>query len=355
MINNTYTSEWSLREEILRVTQRWPEIIAFCLLGSLVGLVISFCLPSPIRATRELYVGLNVFEGSKDRNSVEHAGLSFYNPDDYKNWQMANLNSMIFMDKIIDQTLENLRRLDPHWYNLDRNDLANMFSAYWRNAGKWRLVAEDSDSRYARQAVLAWEEVLVNQVHNAVSESQNVMILNSHLQSLSLVHSQLISKTIELSQIRELLRAWRKTASQKDTKLPVDESDRNIVRHLVDQANLGISQEWLMDSFPRSGAPINEYITWIDSITPVLDQQLLIDQNQAASLEEERNEIRVRYAYSASNSLGLSGDLLVEKLSGNKTNYAYVRPIGLLILIGGLLGIITWIIYWLIKFSLLER
>jgi hypothetical protein len=98
MIHDTFTIEWSFRDEILLITHRWPIILLFCLVGSLVGWIISFCSPSPHRATKELYVGLNVYRATEDRNAAEHAGIQFSNPNDYKNWQMANLNSLIFMD-----------------------------------------------------------------------------------------------------------------------------------------------------------------------------------------------------------------------------------------------------------------
>jgi len=355
MIRNNPISEWSLREEILRVSQRWPEFIAFCLIGSLCGLIISMLIPSPIRATRELYVGLNVYRATEDRTVAEHAGLNFNNPDDYKNWQMDNLNTMIFMDAIIDQTLENLRNQDPYWHNVDQNMLANMLHAYWRNAGKWHLVAENPDSKYARQAVLTWEDVIVNHVHTSVSESQNAMLLNNQLQSLSVVQAQSASRIIELSQTRELLSSWRTTASQEDTRLPIDEIDYGIICNLIDQVNLESSEKWLVDSFPHRSDHLLDFITWIDRIIPILNQQLLLAQTQITSLEDEKNELSARYADSASKSLGLSADLLVENLSGSKTKDAYVRPTGLLILVGGILGGITWVIYWLIKLSLKER
>src|SRR3990172_5797038 len=120
------TNEWSFRDEALAATHRWHLIVLFCLVGGLAGWLVSLVLPSPHRATKELFVGLNVFRSADDRNAVEHAGLPISSANDYKNWQMSSLNSVIFMDTVLDETLSRLRVVDPYWQNIGRQDLAEM-------------------------------------------------------------------------------------------------------------------------------------------------------------------------------------------------------------------------------------
>src|SRR5512137_1897129 len=91
-------NEWSLRDEILTISHRWPLIVLFCLAGSLIGFALSYVWPSPHRATKELYVGLNIDQALEDQNAADHAKIKFYNADDYKNWQMSSLNTLIFAD-----------------------------------------------------------------------------------------------------------------------------------------------------------------------------------------------------------------------------------------------------------------
>ncbi len=92
----------TLREYIVYATQRWPILVFFCLVGSLLGWGISLLYPSSVRATTELYVGLNLENNQSNNNSVSFAGPRFTNADDYKNWQMANLNALVHMDEILD-------------------------------------------------------------------------------------------------------------------------------------------------------------------------------------------------------------------------------------------------------------
>ncbi len=355
MIRETSFSEWSLREEILHTTHRWPVIVAFCLMGSLLGLATSYCLPTPHRATKELYVGLNVSQATEDQNASEHAGLEFSDLNDYKNWQMANLNSFIFMDPVIRETLSQLKNLDPYWLGFDQNKLSGMLHSYWRNAGKWRLVAENANPRYAFQAVLTWEDVVVDQVHNAVYESQKIMILESQMKSLTLTQAESISRSAEIAQIRESLISWRADAIRQDLELPAKETDREFILQLFKQAIPDDSEQGLLDSFPSSKAPLKDYINWLDINFPLLDEQLLISQKQIATLEGKINEIASIYAESSRKSFGLSANLQVDKITNAQPVRTIVRPTGLLVLVGGILGLIAWTILWLTQISLQTR
>lgn len=191
-------NEWSFRDEILSVTHRWHQVILFCLVGALLGGLVSLAWPSPHRATKELYVGLNIFKA--DLDSAATAGLQFTNVDDFKNWQMASLNSLIYMDSITQETLERLRLQDAYWAGVTREQLTGMLHAYWRNAGKWRLVAESDDPQRAVQAVMAWHDVVVERVHTAVGYSHDLLALDKQLQAVATCQAQALTRLAELNQ-----------------------------------------------------------------------------------------------------------------------------------------------------------
>jgi hypothetical protein len=157
----------------------------FCLVGVLIGWLIALTVPTPYRATKELYVGLNIYQANQDSNAADFAGIQFYNADDYKNWQMANLNSLVYIDPIIDQTLYALQETDPYWQSINRHELTKMLHVYWRNAGKWRLVAEHPQAERAQQAVLLWEAAVIEQVALSIEQSRQVMTLHIQMQALA--------------------------------------------------------------------------------------------------------------------------------------------------------------------------
>jgi len=174
--------------------------------------------------------------------------------------KMASLNSLIYMDAIMDETLEHLRASDRHWNNVTREQLGGMLHAYWRNAGKWRLVAESHDPQRAAQAVASWEEVVVERVHAAVAESQNMQVLDHQLQSIAYAQVQAISQAAKLDHIRNMLQAWKSNDSRRLANRPLDETERWLLWQQLAQARLSPSWDDLLAAFPARRRLMNN--TW---------------------------------------------------------------------------------------------
>ena len=339
------TDEWSLRDEIRAASLRWPGLVIFCLVGSLIGLAISFVWPSPHRATKELYVGLEVNQAADSLNP------RFSNIDDYKNWQMASLNSLIYMDPIIDETMNHLQGTDPYWSSVTRQQLANMLHAYWRNAGKWRLVAESDDPQRAAQAVAAWEEVVVERVHDAVAESQNTLVLDHQLQSIASVQVQAISQATRLIHVHDMLQIWQTSDSQSIANRPLEETERSLLWQQLAQAGLGPSWDSLLSAFPSPSASSEQYRDWLADVITGLDQEIRTLEAQIEALEVEKEETSTRQSLASQQSLGLSANLKVDKITDAQPEQSIVRPTGLLVLIGAVLGFILWVILQLAGIS----
>lgn len=344
-------NEWTLRDELLLATHRWPLIVIFCLAGSVIGLSIAISLPSPSRATKELYVGLNVYQTTTDRSASEHAGIQFRNGDDYKNWQMESLNSLIFMDEVIDKTLIILQEEDDYWSGITRDQLNGMLHVYWRNAGKWRLVAENDNSIHATQAVTTWEDVAIDHVHTAVLASREALVLGLQLQSIITSVTGQKSRLAAISQINQTLREWEITAGQLATDPPLDNSNRLFLWRLLSDVNPDNSLSYLLEDFPVPEAPTQDYITWVEQVIPLLEQEMMILQTQITNLEREHDDIAINYADASQKSLGLSADLIVDKITDSQPQISIVRPTGSIILVGALLGFIAWSLYWFVSLS----
>jgi hypothetical protein len=345
-------NDWSLRNEILTATQRWPIILAYCLAGCLIGWIVSFVWPSPHRATKELYVGLNVQRASQDKNAVEHAGVQFYNVDDYKNWQMSSLNSLIFMDDVVDETLRQLREKDSYWQSVSRDELAGNLHAYWRNAGKWRLVAENKDPHYAVQAITVWQNVVINKVYDAITASHETLEMNRQIESLVTAKTQTLENSASLREIEAALTEWQRSISQLSVEKSIEDSERDALFIIANHPELGSSIQSVLEEFPNADAPISQYNTWLDKFIISLNLENQILQNQIEILETERQNLTEKYAETSQRSLGLSPDLIVDRITDDQPEQDITRPTSLLILIGGLLGLIAWAFVWLAKISL---
>lgn len=346
------TNDWSLRDEILSATQHWPWLMLFCSLGCLLGWAISFIWPTPHRATTELYVGLNVYRSAEDANASEYAGIELVNANDYKNWQMASLNSMTTMDEVVQETLQRLQQTDPYWQKVKSAQLAQSLHVYWRNAGKWRLVAENNDPKHAARAVTVWQDVVLEHVHAAVNESQRAMVLEFQLKSIAETQSQIITGTETLKQTRTVLANWNNNLSEVDPGKPLENTERWQLWHSIARNNLDASWTPLLAAFPSPQAATRDYASWVEKVTPALDDTIQSMENQIKDLSAQATEVKRQFAEASQKSRGLSATLDVEKISGARAEQTIVRPTGMLVFVGSLFGLVAWLIQWFAGISL---
>ncbi len=348
-------NEWSLRDEIIQAVQRWPWLALFCLLGSLFGWLTAVVVPTPHRATRELYVGLNVYRALENRSVSEYAGIELVNANDYKNWQMASLNSLIFMDPVIETTLARLQQLDPYWKTISQETLADSLHVYWRNAGKWRLVAENRDPIRAAQAVTIWQDVVVDHVHQAVLESQASLVLELRLRSLAETKSAMLEKAILIKQIRQRFTKFDTTLAGLSPQAGLSESEYWEMWRTMANPGLNSEVEPMLDSFPAQNASVLEFRNWIQGSSIILDQQLELKEEQIQEMIAQENQASAEFAQVSRKSLGLSATLDVDKISDSRTEQIPTRPTGKLMLAGSLFGLIVWLAYWISSISLRGR
>lgn len=349
------TNQWSVREEVLASTHRWPIIMLYFLVGSLLGYGLALAWPSPQRATTELYVGLNVDQALQERNVSEAAGIQFNYADDFKNWQMANLNLLVTMDETSRETLIRLREQDEYWLGVSREELSSMMYVYWRNAGRWRLVVQHSDPQRASQALVAWHELVLEKVRSAVLNAQDTLVLNSQLNSNAVAITQAAATSAALAQVRDSLQAWRATLSERPAGQPVDETEHWQVRAPVESAVLGPEWQSLLDPFPSLGAAAQDYIAWIDRGTVALEEKLKVLQAEIMTLEQEQGSLEQQYRRAAEKSRGFSANLVVEPVSGAGPSLSVLRPTGLMALLGGVFGLLVWVLVWLARITLKAR
>ena len=179
------SKHWSLPEELYRALHQWPLILAFCLVGALLGWAVARVWPSSYRATANLYVALNPYRAYEDSNFVANANPKYSNLDDYKNWQMAQLQSVIFQDEMIEETLEKLESKGEFWLKADSDKLRDMLSTQWRSPGTWGLVAEGNDRKNTKQAANVWSQVVLTHVNAAVSAAREAILVDEELQALT--------------------------------------------------------------------------------------------------------------------------------------------------------------------------
>ncbi len=336
-ITNDMVNEWSVREEAFAIAHRWPIPVLAFIIGSLVGLGIALIYPSPHRASTDISVAYN-------------ADAIYTNPDDYKNWQLSQLNALAIAPDVLQETLNRLQASDPSWAGVTPEDLQKSLILTWRNTGLWHLAAENVQPQKALQEVQAWSDVILEKYHQAFEGAAQMSAFDRQLYPINLTITQAKWRYAELTSVKAGLQDWLGSASQAQADQPPDNLTRWRLWSLVENA-AGSDPAWktLLDAMPAPQSAIQAYIPWVEHIISVVDTEAQTVQGQIDSLTPEQASLAEKQAAATLVSRGLSGNLVVEKATSAAPEIANVRPTSLMALVGGILGFLVWLIAWLAR------
>jgi len=343
---------WNIREEILKSTHQWPVILGFCLVGILLGWALSWVFPAKYRSVKAIYVGINAYNAFADRNAAEHAGVTFNNPDDYKNWQMANLNALITSENIFKKTLVLLQSTNTGWNEFTTEDLAQMLHAKWRNAGKWYLTAESDNPELSTQAVLAWHDIVLVDVQEAIAQAQNAYTIDLKLKSINDQQTQLYAKKTSLEQTQINFSNIHNTLITLTPSAPVPEDTFTTCKALTSTFPEGEYWGTLIIQQPGATSQVQDCTNWVNQVLISLEYEIENIESRIKTLDEEYQKLSVEYAEASDKSFGLSPNLQVERISTFTPKQTALHPTGFLVLLGGIFGLFAWILFWLGKIAM---
>lgn len=336
---------WSLRHELLNALQHWPYLVGSFLAGSLIGLIFILLRPSPYQAEQTIYVGINPYRAPLDTNVSAYANFEFTNVDDYKNWQLSQLNQLIFLDDFIQDTLTNLQSSGDAWANLSPAELRGMLEVNWRNAGRWSLTAEAASSELAIQLVQAWSQVIFEKTSAAVSSAQKTMLLELSLRENDAGLTSTQARQVAFNTLAEALSAWQLQSRQLPPTQVVSEAHYQRLDNMVSRA-AGSEASWdsLIESFPGPQAPASGLVRFCEQVIGRIEQEQEILANQKLLLEESRSALAEEYATASLQSRGLSPSLVIEGLETQPPQVSPLRQTSTAILAGGFSGLLLWVL-----------
>jgi len=338
---------WVLRDELYGMLHRWPSMIAFLILGSLIGYISSFVWPSFYRASNQIYVGLNPYRTYSDTNFLSLAKPRYANIDNYMYWQMYQLQTAIYLEGFIQETLDRLIETDSYWSKYDRSELLNMLNAEWRTAGEWTLSAEHPESDRAEQAVQTWSNVVRENTKEAIRAARETFIIDHQLQVLSEELFTLQHRQQELVQTKNSLLEWSKAAQALPGDQLLGYSERwkllYLTTHMAD-----FSPPWqaLLQEQPPENSLNSQYQDWIKKTVSLIDTELSELPQLITGLQNKHDQLETQYNLEADNSLSLSPNLEIKEIRNLPTRI--IQPTSILILIGGAVGLFIWILTQLI-------
>ena len=333
--------EWSLAQEILSITHNWPWPVLAFLLGSLIGWGISFLVSPSYRA--------------ETRITVAYSADAFArNPDDYKNWQMRQLDLLTGAPDVLAETLARLQTQDAYWQSTSLEDLQYSLHASWRNTGVWRLVASHEQPQRAAQAALIWTGVIQETYQAASQAASEILPYDSRFKAIAYQQARAQSRLERLKEVQKALQTQRRTLALATEQTLLEDDQRWRLYALAAQA-AGDDPAWqslLETEIPLAGSPASTYLPWIDSVLASIAAEIETLPGQAAALETQRAQLYEQYLQTVERSRGLSSTLVVEWPFSGIWQTEVVRPAGLMILVDGLLGLLAWGIFWLARLTL---
>lgn len=334
---HTMKTNWSLRAEFLTLSQRWPQIIVAFLMGGMIGWVVTFALPTDYRAMGELFVAVN-------------ADTVFRTPDDYKNWQLEQLETFAISSQILQGTLDTLKNTDSDWGEVTLNQLRNMLSVAWRNAGQWNLVVRTSDPEMARQAAQVWEQILLAELQDTLAHASEAYRLSQQINAIS---HQLLAVRERLQSLEEAQRAlnsWLEAAQKANSASPLTERERwrleSLVGRVAPSNPGGIT---LMLDAPEQGSPVSAYIPWVQRAIPTGNAEAIALQKRDGTLRQKYERLNQRWMQADRAAKGLSINIHVEAFNDISPDPEPLRPTEWMTVVGGFIGVLAWVAYRLVQ------
>jgi hypothetical protein len=329
--------DWDLRREILQFSHYWPITVLAFLLGSLIGVGLSYLVPVPYRAEAGLSVAFNL-------------DISPRNADDFKNWFLEQLDVFIYSDPVIEKTLATLRSQDRSWEGVTLDELRSSLHAYWRSAGKWRLVAEAPDAARAAAMVKAWEDAVLSSTAEAIAHASLMQDLTNQYNQVVELEQAARTHTLELNQARQVLQSWLAAQEQSGSQAPLDSLQRWQLLSAAGRAiDLNSVEQSLLEQAPPAEASAIAYNDWVAQVLTSLDLSLATLQAQEADLVSQRESISHSWNDALSNSGGLSAHLTVAALPGADQPPKRLHTPAAAALIGGSVGVLVWVLFWLVR------
>ena len=216
------TKYWLLKDALYQIFHQWAKMILFFTLGCLIGWGVTFIIPISYLATSHVYVALNPYRAYSDTTFQAVANPKYANVDDYKNWQMEQLENIIFLDEFINQTLHILQKQDAYWNSIDTETLRSMLDANWRSAGDWSLTASAKVPLHAEQASKTWAKVSVSNVQQAIKAAQNTVATDEELKTVAEKKVYAQTRIDELDEAQTGIAAWNEKIQQAPSDEPLE-------------------------------------------------------------------------------------------------------------------------------------
>jgi hypothetical protein len=338
---------WSLREEFYKALHRWPSMLIFFGVGSILGIAASFIWPSGYRATSQIFIALNPYRTFQDAKFLALTKPKYQNIDNYHYWQMSQLEGAIYLDEFMQETLNELRQDDAYWEKVTVEELSDMLDAEWRSAGKWELVAKNRDPQHAAEAAETWGDVIIKRVQFAVISARDVFMIDQDLQAITNEKLETNLRIQQLTDTKLSLLEWQTAVKDSPNDQPLDPVQRwRVLSFAAQPAQYTPLWTAFLGEQPAADASLDAYLNWSEELKAVIDEELAILEKKLDSLEQQHSDLKEEYSIAFDQSLGLSPNIEIQDIKSQPAKI--IRQTSTFALIGGIISLLIWVLTQLV-------
>ena len=199
----------------------------------------------------------------------------------------------------------------------------------------------------------AWAVVIDVRVNEAISHARQVVALDTRMVPLAAELAEMQIRQELLAQIDLNLSELRQDVEAVDQ---VDAYARGLILAQVARAaDWGAGWSLLLEAIPAPGADSVEVLAWLDDFRAVIQAELADLPARSEMLETQYDELADAYARQAELSLALSANLSLGLPEEIAPTVEDVRPAGLLMLVGGFIALLLWLLFALARSTPRER
>lgn len=339
-------NEWKLREKLVQFINTWPILIAVYLVSGLIAWGAVHLFPPLQRATADLFIGIDITRVYDVSSLAAYAKAEPFNVDDYKNWQLSQVQGIATSESIADLTLATLRNLDPYWEDVSTEEFQDMQELFWYDVGIWRLQIQAPENEFALQGVQAWREILLQDLSRLIRESEDVLELEGRMRASNTSISQLETRMIEMELLTAEIAVIRVELESADLQQGIDDSTREDLWLLIaGAAEEDALWEQVLEEIPERDQPRLVYILWLDQVLAAVESDLESHQAIIEALVSDHELLTEDYLREIKEAHGLSASLYIrEETTQPKIIETY--PDTQIALLGSLVGLLIYIIIW---------
>ncbi len=344
---------WTFDQFAGLLIDKWYLNFAAFLLGGLMGIVVMWIWPTRYRATQDIYVAFDPYRMIHDQYVEDIAQKQFRSGDDYKNWQMSQLSVFAVHDEVLEAVIDRVQEIDEGRETLDVNTLRSSMDVGFRNTGDWHLVFLHHERDLALNVVVAWEQVLVDQVNQAIDYGVQIRLVDEQIQSL-------LDERVALAIRQQNLKDIQSDLLEFDASLGEMPSDSQVSPIFQSQINsrvataAGWDKSWLavLEDAPANNATAREMQDWLQEVLVVLTNDLELIPETIENIDDQVQDLDSEYHRLLPLTHGFAPTLTIESHQETApVQVARVRSQGTAALVGGLIGLLLIIGFQLVRTS----